>query len=114
MLTFQDGWTPLHIAVQSRNRDIAKILLVNGADKSRRNKVGLTRYRAGISSRDEARIFLLRFLFFPFFCKSDLNKVAPYFQDGRTPLDLGLCYGKDFKSYDLTKLLKIVPMDREF
>lgn len=79
MLVFQDGWTPLHIAVQSRNRDIAKILLVNGADKSRRNEVGLTRYRAGISSRDEARIFLLRLFFFPFFCKSDLNKVAPYF-----------------------------------
>lgn len=79
MLVFQDGWTPLHIAVQSRNRDIAKILLVNGADKSRRNEVGLTRYRAGISSRDEARIFLLRFFCFPFLCRSDLNKVGPYF-----------------------------------
>lgn len=35
----QEGWTPLHVAVQSRNRDIAKVLLVNGADKTRRNKV---------------------------------------------------------------------------
>jgi ankyrin repeat protein len=35
----QDGWTPLHLAIQSRNRDIAKILLVNGADKTRRTKV---------------------------------------------------------------------------
>lgn len=47
MLVFQDGWTPLHIAVQSRNRDIVKILLVNGADKSRRNKVTLTIQEAG-------------------------------------------------------------------
>jgi ankyrin repeat protein len=35
----QDGWTPLHVAVQSRNRDIAKILLVNGADQTRRTNV---------------------------------------------------------------------------
>lgn len=65
-----EGWTPLHIAMQSRNRDIAKVLLINGADKNRKNK------------------------------------------DGKTPLDLSLAYGKDFKSYDLTKLLKIVPANR--
>ncbi|KAM0971495.1 hypothetical protein ACFX13_019690 [Malus domestica] len=35
-----------------------------------------------------------------------------HFRDGRTPLDLGLSYGKSFKSYDLTKLLKTAPMDR--
>lgn len=35
----QEGWTPLHVAVQGRNRDIVKILLVNGADKTRRTKV---------------------------------------------------------------------------
>lgn len=29
----------MHIAIQSRNRYIAKVLLVNGADKNRRNKV---------------------------------------------------------------------------
>ncbi|CAF2273544.1 BnaA04g10010D [Brassica napus] len=33
-------WTPLHIAVQNRNRDITKILLTNGADKTRRTKDG--------------------------------------------------------------------------
>lgn len=38
---FQEGWTPLHVAVQSRNRDIVKVLLLNGADKNRRNKVTL-------------------------------------------------------------------------
>ncbi|KAL6013615.1 hypothetical protein ACLOJK_004113 [Asimina triloba] len=34
-----EGWTPLHVAIQARCRDIAKILLVNGADKMRRNKL---------------------------------------------------------------------------
>lgn len=29
----------MHIAMQSRSRDIGKILLVYGADKTRRNKV---------------------------------------------------------------------------
>lgn len=38
-LVMQDGWTPLHLAVQSRNRDITKILLVNGADQARRTNV---------------------------------------------------------------------------
>jgi len=39
MYYLQDGWTPLHVAMQSRSRDIAKVLLVNGADKTRKNKV---------------------------------------------------------------------------
>lgn len=37
----QEGWTPLHVAIQSRNRDIAKLLLVNGADKNITNKVSI-------------------------------------------------------------------------
>ncbi|KAK9271933.1 hypothetical protein L1049_002299 [Liquidambar formosana] len=36
-----EGWTPLHIVMQSRSRDIAKVLLVDGADMTRRNKVTL-------------------------------------------------------------------------
>ncbi|XP_044469032.1 ankyrin repeat domain-containing protein EMB506, chloroplastic isoform X2 [Mangifera indica] len=66
-----EGWTPLHIAIQSRNRDIAKVLLINGADKTRKT------------------------------------------MDGKTALDMSLCYGKTFKSYDLAKLLKILPLERD-
>ena len=29
----------MHVAMQSRSRDIAKVLLVNGADKTRRTEV---------------------------------------------------------------------------
>lgn len=35
-------------------------------------------------------------------------------QDGKTALDISLCYGKDFKSYELAKLLKLVPANRDF
>lgn len=33
------------------------------------------------------------------------------FQEGKTALDLSLCFGKDFKSYDLAKLVKILPVE---
>ena len=33
-LADNEGWTPLHLAVQSKTRDVARILLVNGADKT--------------------------------------------------------------------------------
>jgi ankyrin repeat protein len=39
LIIFQEGWTPLHVAIQSRNRDIAKILIGNGADRLIKNKV---------------------------------------------------------------------------
>lgn len=41
LIISQEGWTPLHVAIQSRNRDIAKILLVNGVDRLTKNKVNL-------------------------------------------------------------------------
>ncbi|WVZ81804.1 hypothetical protein U9M48_029145 [Paspalum notatum var. saurae] len=82
-----DGWTPLHLAIQSRNRDIAKVLLVNGADKTRRTK-------------------------FDGFRNDDINMETLALPDGRTALDLSLCFGRDFKSYDLAKLVKLVPGNR--
>ncbi|WVY92626.1 hypothetical protein V8G54_031714 [Vigna mungo] len=38
----------------------------------------------------------------------NLEKIST---DGKTALDLSFCYGKDFKSYELAKLLKTVPAD---
>lgn len=37
----QDGWTPLHLAVQARRTDIVTLLLLRGADKTIRNKVNI-------------------------------------------------------------------------
>lgn len=35
---FQDGWTPLHVAVQARRSDIVKLLVIKGADTEVKNK----------------------------------------------------------------------------
>jgi len=37
----QDGWTPLHLAVQSRRTDVVRLLLIKGADKTIKNQVRL-------------------------------------------------------------------------
>jgi len=36
---FQDGWTPLHLAVQTQKPNLVRLLLLRGADKTLRNKV---------------------------------------------------------------------------
>ncbi|KAL4579696.1 hypothetical protein LXL04_015854 [Taraxacum kok-saghyz] len=83
-----EGWTPLHVAMQTRNRDIAKVLLVNGADKTRRNEV---------SNGSIKRLSV------------NLSAFKAFGTDGKSALDIALCYGKEFKAYDLAKLLKLVP-----
>ncbi|PNY06968.1 ankyrin repeat domain-containing protein chloroplastic-like [Trifolium pratense] len=86
-----EGWTPLHVAIQSRNRDIAKILIANGAD----------------------RVHLEELIYTLFY---DINtyvfKRTYQYIDGKTALDLSLCYGKDFMSYDLAKLVKVARTSR--
>ena len=42
-LSLQEGWTPLHLAVQSGRLDVIKLLLSRGADTSIENKVCLDR-----------------------------------------------------------------------
>lgn len=37
-LFLQDGWTPLHVAVQARRSDMVKLLLIKGADIQVKNK----------------------------------------------------------------------------
>lgn len=39
------------------------------------------------------------------------NGSCRFLQDGKVALDMALCFGRDFKSYDLVKLLKIMPTD---
>lgn len=38
---FQDGWTPLHVAVQAQRTDIIKLLLIKGADRTLKNQVNI-------------------------------------------------------------------------
>ncbi|TQD95546.1 hypothetical protein C1H46_018839 [Malus baccata] len=100
-----DGTTALHTAIIAKKEAVISHLLRKGASPHVRDKDGATplHYAVHVGTKRIVKL-LIKY-------KVDVN-IAD--NDGRTPLDLGLCYGKDFKSYDLTKLLKTVPMDREF
>lgn len=53
----QDGWTPLHLAVQSRRTDVVRLLLIKGADKTIKNQVDVFGYV--ITAQDFQGIHLL-------------------------------------------------------
>lgn len=53
---FQDGWTPLHLAVQARRTDIVKLLLIKGANKTLKNRVNINLFLSTC-------IFIYRILF---------------------------------------------------
>ncbi|XAR51824.1 hypothetical protein NMG60_11006567 [Bertholletia excelsa] len=100
----QDGASPLHYAVQVGAMQTVKLLIKYNVDLNAADNEGWTPLHIAIQSRnrDIAKVLLVNGA-----DKTRRNK------DGRTPLDLALCYGKDFKAYDLAKLLKIVPASRD-
>ncbi|XP_043707419.1 ankyrin repeat domain-containing protein EMB506, chloroplastic [Telopea speciosissima] len=97
----KDGATPLHYAVQVGALQTVKLLIKHKVDVNVTDNEGWTPLHVAIQSRhrDIAKILLVNGA-----DKTRRNK------DGKTPLDVSLCYGKDFKSYDLAKLLKILPV----
>ncbi|CAN4121402.1 unnamed protein product [Withania somnifera] len=99
-----DGITPLHYAVQVGAMQTVKMLIKYKVDVNVADYEGWTPLHVAMQSRnrDIAKILLVNGA-----DKYRKNK------DGKTPLDISLCYGKDFKSYDLAKLLKLVPANRE-
>ncbi|PRQ20286.1 putative ankyrin repeat-containing domain-containing protein [Rosa chinensis] len=101
----RDGAAPLHYAIHVGTKRIVKLLIKYKVDVNIADNDGWTPLHVAVQSRNRD---IVKLLLVNGADKSRRNK------DGRTPIDLGLCYGKDFKSYDLTKLLKTVPMDRDF
>ncbi|XP_028057702.1 ankyrin repeat domain-containing protein EMB506, chloroplastic-like isoform X2 [Camellia sinensis] len=99
----RDGASPLHYAVQVGAMQTVKILIKYNVDVNASDNEGWTPLHIAIQTRnrDIAKVILVNGA-----DKTRRNK------DGKTPLDLALCYGKDFKSYDLAKLLKLVPANR--
>ncbi|XP_058112131.1 ankyrin repeat domain-containing protein EMB506, chloroplastic isoform X1 [Magnolia sinica] len=100
----RDGATALHYAVQVGAMQTVKLLIKYKVDVNVADDEGWTPLHVAIQSRcrDIAKVLLVNGA-----DKTRRNK------DGKMPLDLSLCFGRDFKSYELAKLLKLVPADRE-
>ncbi|XP_073156804.1 ankyrin repeat domain-containing protein EMB506, chloroplastic [Henckelia pumila] len=98
-----DGATPLHYATQVGAMQTVKLLMKYKVDVNVADNEGWTPLHVAMQTRnrDIAKILLVNGA-----DKTRRNK------DGYTPLDLSLCYGKDFKSYDMAKLLKQVTAHR--
>lgn len=101
----RDGATPLHYAVQVGAIQTVKLLIKYKVDVNVADNEGWTPLHVAIQSRNRfiAKVLLVN--------GADKNRRT---KDGRTPMDLNFCYGKDFKSFDLAKLLKIMPANRDF
>uniref|UniRef100_A0A2N9GW64 Uncharacterized protein n=1 Tax=Fagus sylvatica TaxID=28930 RepID=A0A2N9GW64_FAGSY len=93
----RDGASPLHYAVQVGAMQTVKLLIKYKVDVNVADNEGWTPLHIAIQSRNR---FITKVLLVNGADKNRRNKV------GRTPLDLSLCYGKDFKSFDLARLLK--------
>ncbi|CAM8992145.1 unnamed protein product [Rhodiola kirilowii] len=99
------GATSLHYAVQVGALQTVKLLIKYKVDVNVTDSDGWTPLHISMQTRnrDIAKVLLVN--------GADSTRKN---KDGKTPLDLSLCYGKDFKAYDLAKLLKLVPANRDY
>ncbi|KAJ6302584.1 hypothetical protein OIU77_016640 [Salix suchowensis] len=100
----RDGASSLHYAVQVGAMQTVKLLLKYEVDVNATDNEGWTPLHIAVQTRnrDIAKILLVN--------GADKTRRT---KDGMTPLDMSFCYGKDFRSFDIAKLLKVVPANRE-
>jgi hypothetical protein len=96
----RDGAAPIHYAVQVGALQTVKLLFKYNVDVNVADNEGWTPLHIAVQSRnrDITKILLTN--------GADKTRRT---KDGKLALDLALCFGRDFKSYDLVKLLKIMP-----
>ncbi|XP_074370901.1 ankyrin repeat domain-containing protein EMB506, chloroplastic isoform X2 [Apium graveolens] len=99
-LVDKDGLTALHQAIIGKKEAVISHLLRKGANPHARDLDGATplHYAVQVGAIQTVKLLIKNMV--------DVNVTD---NDGKTPLDLSICYGKDFKSYDLAKLVKLVP-----
>ncbi|KAF8096437.1 hypothetical protein N665_0308s0011 [Sinapis alba] len=98
----RDGASALHYAVQVGALQTVKLLIKYNVDVNVTDYEGWTPLHIAVQSRnrDITKILLTN--------GADKTRRT---KDGKVALDMALCFGRDFKSYDLVKLLKIMPTD---
>ncbi|XP_062102715.1 ankyrin repeat domain-containing protein, chloroplastic [Humulus lupulus] len=99
----KDGATLMHYAVRTASSQAIKILLLYNVDINIQDNDGWTPLHLAVQAR---RTDVVKLLLIKGADKTLKNK------DGLTPLDICLCSGRDRRTYELIKLLKLFPKQR--
>ncbi|CAI9265300.1 unnamed protein product [Lactuca saligna] len=101
----KDGATLMHYAVRTASTQMIKILLLYNVDINLQDNDGWAPLHLAVQSRrtDVVRLLLIK--------KADKTIKN---QEGLTPVDLCLYSGRDTRTYELIRLLKLPPKPRKY
>lgn len=100
----KEGATLMHYAVHTASSQMIKVLLLYNVDINLQDNYGWTPLHLAMQSR---RTDIVRLLLIKGADKTLKNR------DGLTPLDLCLYSGRDTRTYELIKLIKLLPKRRK-
>ncbi|GJY61599.1 ankyrin repeat domain-containing protein, chloroplastic [Tanacetum coccineum] len=101
----RDGATLMHYAVRTASTQMIKVLLLYNVDINLQDNDGWTPLHLAVQARrtDVVRLLLIK--------KADITLKN---HDGLTPLELCLYSGRDPRTYELIRLLKLPPTPRKY
>nr|XP_043615574.1 ankyrin repeat domain-containing protein, chloroplastic [Erigeron canadensis] len=101
----KEGATLMHYAVRTASTQMIKVLLLYNVDINLQDNDGWTPLHLAVQARrtDLVRLLLIK--------KADKTLKN---QDGLSPLDLCLYSGRDTRTYELIRLLKLPPKPRKY